>query len=214
MRLSHVGWDHGAIEIARRLADAFGAPLHAGRYSRLWVDLNRAEHNPAVVPHVAFGADVPGNVSLSAADRENRIRRDHRPYREAVQRDVHRRIELHGRCLHVPVHSFTPELNGNRRPYEVGILYDPAHALESKLAQLLLGQLRDAGIEVRLNEPYLGTDDGIATWLRGVFAPDRYAGVELETSHAVTESPGGIERVSTALIAALPKLLEALQPRV
>ena len=43
---SHRGWDPGTLDLARRLAAAFGAPLVAATTTRLLVDLNRSPHNP------------------------------------------------------------------------------------------------------------------------------------------------------------------------
>lgn len=209
VRLSHVGWDHGALEIARILAARWGAPLHTGRWTRLHVDLNRSEDNPAVVPHVAFGAEVPGNHGLTEAGRLERVALHHRPYRDAVLADVRAAVAAHGRCLHLPIHSFTPELDSKKRPYQMGILYDPARALETRVAEILLEGLRAAGFDVRPNEPYAGTEDGIATGFRGLFTDAAYAGVEIETSHAVTEASGGVERVGEALAALGPRLLGA-----
>jgi len=39
---SHRGWDAGALELGRQLADAFGVPLHVATTTRLLVDLNRS----------------------------------------------------------------------------------------------------------------------------------------------------------------------------
>jgi predicted N-formylglutamate amidohydrolase len=207
VRLSHVGWDHGALPIAETLARNWAAPLHAGRYTRLFVDLNRSEDNPAVVPLVAFGAEVPANRRLTEAERRERVHTHHRPYREAVLQEVRHAVAAHGRCLHLPIHSFTPEMNGSRRPYELGLLFDPARPFEAAVAERLLALLRAERLKVRLNEPYAGTEDGIATWLRALLPDAQYAGVEIETSHAVTESPGGIARVSEALARLVPQAL-------
>jgi predicted N-formylglutamate amidohydrolase len=196
---SHVGWDHGALEIARRLAERLGVPLLAGASTRLYVDLNRAESSSGVIPAVSFGVEVPGNAGLTPEEREARLERVHRPYRRRLLEAVSLELAQAGRCLHVPVHSFTPELGGQRRQYELGVLFDPARAAEAALAEALLVGLQEAGIDARANEPYLGTDDGVTAWLRTVFPDPDYAGIEIECSHAVTEAPGGPERIAEAL---------------
>ncbi len=43
---SHRGWDLGALSVAKHLAQALRAPLIAGKFSRLLVDLNRSANNP------------------------------------------------------------------------------------------------------------------------------------------------------------------------
>ena len=45
---SHFGWDIGALELARRFATRLRAPLIACTISRLLVDQNRSESNPAI----------------------------------------------------------------------------------------------------------------------------------------------------------------------
>ena len=80
------------------------------------------------------------------------------------------------------------------------MLYDPSHAFEAELAERLMFQLRGAGINVRANQPYSGTGPAVCTSLREELAGKRYAGIELETSHAVTSANGGCARVAAAVV--------------
>jgi predicted N-formylglutamate amidohydrolase len=185
---SHVGWDPGALAVAKAIADGTGIPLHAGRWSRLVVDLNRASGSPGAVPASAFGVDVPGNAALSAEERAARLQRFHGPWREELRRSVRRGIEGSGACVHLSVHTFDGSLDARRADLEVGVLFDPARLWGRLVAEELLVSLREAGLEARPNEPYLGTEDGTTTWLRGVFAPDRYAGLELEVRQGLDEA--------------------------
>jgi predicted N-formylglutamate amidohydrolase len=202
---SQASWDHGAFEIAARIGEALGLPVHAGAFSRMYVDLNRPEHHPLVIPEVSYGVAVPGNVGLPAAERARRLEQLHRPYWDAVRRDCRARLLDSDGCLHLSSHSFAPELDVARRTYDCGVLYDPAAPFEAALAEGLLFALRGAGLDVRANQPYLGTEAALVTSLRGELGP-RYAGIELETSHAVTRRPGGCAAVADAMIAALERL--------
>ena len=197
---SQAGWDHGAFDIASRLSEACGLPVHAGAFTRMYVDLNRAAHHPDVIPTVSYGERVPGNEHLSDGDRQARIDLFHAPYWQAVRRDVEARLHDTGEVLHLSSHSFAPELDAANRTYDVGVLYDPSHAYESEIAEKLMFQLRGAGINVRANQPYSGTGPAICTSLRQELAGKRYAGIELETSHAVTRSTGGCARVAAAVV--------------
>jgi predicted N-formylglutamate amidohydrolase len=203
---SQAGWDHGALEIAAQWSEAVGLPVHAGAFSRMFVDLNRPIDHPDVIPAVSYGALVPGNAHLSAGDRAARLAMFHAPYWDAVRRDVTARLIDCGAVLHLSSHSFDPALDPQHRTFDVGVLYDPAHAFEAELAERLLFQLRAAGLSVRANQPYSGTGPAVCTSLRGELAGQRYAGIELETSHAVTHTAGGCARIAAAVV----PFLEAL----
>jgi predicted N-formylglutamate amidohydrolase len=202
---SQAGWDHGALDIATRLSEAVGLPVHAGAFSRMFVDLNRNPNHPGAIPEVSYGAAVPGNARLAAGDRAARIAQFHAPYWDAVRRDVTARIYDRGSVLHFSSHSFDPALDPAQRTFEVGVLYDPGHALEAQLAERLMFQLRGAGIDVRANQPYNGLGPAICTSLREELG-ERYAGIQLETSHAVTSRPGGCARVADVIAAFLETL--------
>ncbi len=206
---SQAGWDPGALEIAARVADALDLSVHAGAFTRMYVDLNRPADHADVIPVVSYGAPVPGNARLSAGDRAQRIASFHRPYWDAVAHDVRARLVDPGRCLHLCSHSFDPELDPAGRRFDVGLLYDPAHELEARIAERLLFGLAAAGLAVRANQPYRGTGPAIATALRGELGP-RYAGIQLETSHAVVEMARGCERVADALAALLEELRDGV----
>ncbi len=200
IRLSQAGWDHGALEIAELVGEARGLPVHTGAFTRMFVDLNRSADHPDVIPVTSYGAAVPGNVALTAMDRASRLALFHHPYWEAVRRDVTARLREPGACLHLSSHSFDPRLDVPGRQFEIGVLYDPTHAFEAELSERLMFVLRGAGLEVRANQPYSGTGPAICTSLRAELLGRTYAGIELETSHAVTQRPGGCARVAAAVL--------------
>lgn len=203
---SQAGWDHGAFDIASRLSEAVGLPVHAGAFTRMFVDLNRPADHVDVIPAVCYGAPVPGNAHLSAGDRAARIATFHAPYWDAIRRDVAARLVDCGAVLHFSSHSFAPELDPTNRTYDTGVLYDPAHPFEADLAERLMFALRSAGLSVRANQPYSGVGPAVCTSLRVENAGKKYAGIELETSHAVTRSTGGCARVAAAIAPFLESL--------
>jgi len=203
---SQAGWDHGAFDIASRLSEAVGLPVHAGLFSRMFVDLNRPPEHADVIPMVCYGAPVPGNTHLAPSDRAARIETFHTPYWNAVRRDVSARLIDCGGVVHFSSHTFSPELDPVNRIYDVGVLYDPTHAFEAELSERLMFQLRAAGLNVRANQPYTGTGPALCTSLREEYRDKRYAGIELETSHAVTNTAGGCARVAAAVVPFLESL--------
>lgn len=206
VRRSQAGWDHGAFEIVEQLGEALGLTVHTGAFTRMFVDLNRPANHANVIPLISYGATVPGNALLTPGDRAARIAMFHTPYWDAVRRDVAARLHNGGSCLHFSSHTFDPALDPAQRQFDVGVLYDPAHAFEAELAERMMFALRAAGLEVRANQPYNGVGPAICTALRIENAGKRYAGIELETSHAVTYTPGGCARVAAALLPFLVSL--------
>lgn len=204
---SQAGWDHGAFEIAARLGEGLGLPVHHGAFTRLFVDLNRPPAHADVVPTVCYGAVVPGNRALAAAERDRRIADFHKPYWDEVRRDVRARLTDRRGCLLFSSHSFSPELDPAKRTYDCGVLYDPTHAFEAALAERLLFGLSAAGLSVRANQPYGGTGPALCTSLRAELRDRPFAGIELETNHDVTMAPGGCARVAAAVL----PLLEAIR---
>lgn len=180
---SHVSCDRGSREIATRLAAALGAPLHLGSFSRLVVDLNRMEDNPAVILAETYGVRVPGNEGLTDEAREARIARWHRPYRDAARADAERLAEAGG-CLHLSIHSFDRAVDPPRRQFDAGVLFDTEREPEATMAAALAAALAARGVDTRLNEPYAGVPEGLTSWLRGQIAEERYVGIEIEACQA------------------------------
>lgn len=181
---SHVGWDAGALEAADALGRALGVPVLAGRWTRLWVDLNRSASEPAVIPTRSFGVDVPANAIPEHA-RQQRLARDWHPWRAEAAKRIAQAIADHGAVLHLSVHTFTPELDPAGRTFPLGVLFDPARRAEQAVADRLLSAVPEG----RANQPYAGTDDGHTTALRRDFPDPAYAGVELELNQALLGTP-------------------------
>jgi predicted N-formylglutamate amidohydrolase len=151
----HIGWDPGAAAIALRLAERFDAPALLSGYSRLVVDCNRYPHDPASIPEVSDGRAVPGNRGLPAAARAARIAALFDPYHAAIAA----RLDAFERRGVVPVvisvHSMTPRLAGQDRPWPVALSW----RFDARLAPALIEALRAGGVATGDNEPY-GLDPG------------------------------------------------------
>lgn len=195
----HIAWDPGALRIARRLAEVFDAPLHAGEYSRLVIDLNRTVGNSRLVRRRSDGHRIPFNRGLTDEEVRRRIERYYLPYRNAVSADVARIIEQQGRCVHLCIHTFTPVLAGTVRGNDIGLLYDPRRRPEARLVR----ELRDAlsartGLVVWLNRPYSGTADGILPRIREVHEAEAYVAIELEVNQNFAGDPDALDDIAAA----------------
>jgi predicted N-formylglutamate amidohydrolase len=201
---SHRGWDPGAAHLAHILStpdpgprtSALGfrptvpcplspvpsppAPCLLGTASRLLVELNRSPNHPQLWSE--FSRDLP------ASEKDAILRELYAPFRRAAREAInHLAGPDQAPVFHLSVHTFTPELDGEVRTAEIGLLYDPARPLEVRWADAWACALAALAPEwrVRRNYPYLGTDDGHTTHLRTQFSPGAYAGLELEVNQAL-----------------------------
>lgn len=185
---THRGYDPGALKMAQDLAAAFAAPLVASTTSRLLVDLNRSIGHPALFS--ATTRDLP------PAQRAQILDRHYRPYRNAIDAAAEKLLAGGRRLIHLSSHSFTPELDGELRTADVGLLYDPARPGEAALCgrwKAALADLAPAGfgpLRVRRNYPYRGQGDGLTAHLRKRFPPEAYLGIELEINQAIVFAGG------------------------
>jgi predicted N-formylglutamate amidohydrolase len=151
---SHIAWDLGAAELTRGLATALDASCVLQTYSRLTIDCNRPLGTKDSIVRSSGDTPVPGNQRLSPAGAEARARAIFRPYHDHIRRELDWRArDRRPTCL-VAVHSFTPVLLGQDRPWHAGVLYR-----DDRLAGPLLRLLRqERGLIVGDNEPYAVDD--------------------------------------------------------
>jgi len=194
---SHRGWDPGALGIAQRLAHELHAPLEASVTSRLVADLNRSETNPTLFSE--YTRELPD------PDRARIIAELYRPYRLRIELGMHDRVARGDRILHLSVHTFTPELNGERRAFPAGILFDPGRDPECGMARAWIDALRGrpGDPDVRENQPYLGTDDGFTTHLRARLDAGAYSGMEIEVRNDLVRERARQDEWGTRLARAL-----------
>jgi predicted N-formylglutamate amidohydrolase len=151
----HIAWDIGAGALGEALAARLGATYIRQRYSRLVIDCNRDPARPDAMPEISDRVPIPGNAALDAAARAARVGEIFEPYHARIAAELDGRS---GRTVVVSVHSFTPVLNGEARPWRFGVL----HLGASRFSAAMLARLRAAfgGDLVGDNQPYSmdGTD--------------------------------------------------------
>jgi predicted N-formylglutamate amidohydrolase len=205
---SHRGWDPGALGIARCFVASLGfEPLVASssrleaRTSRLVVDPNRSEDSPSLFSEVTR--------ELPLADRKRILADHYHPYRDWVHDAVRESVDKGICVMHISVHTFDPVLGSDRRDFDAGILFDPGRALEAAVAREWIASLRagPACIDVRENQPYLGTDDGVTTSLRSMFPPSMYVGVEVEVRNDLVRESDEQDQWGSRLAASLLRVL-------
>ncbi len=78
--------------------------------------------------------------------------------------------------------SFTPELDGQLRNADIGLLYDPHRTGEVELCRQWQGclQAKAPHLKVRRNCPCQGKAGGLTSHLRRRYPPAAYVGIEVE----------------------------------
>ena len=94
------------------------------------------------------------NRGIDEAERVRRADRYYRPYHDAIDALLARRLGAGQPTRLCSVHSFTPSYLGRTRPMEVGVLFDVHH----DLAWHLEGALSEEGFDSVLNAPYSALD--------------------------------------------------------
>ena len=199
----HIAWDIGAGDLTRALARLFDAPALLAGYSRLVIDCNRALTDPSSILAASDGEVIPGNRRLTSIERELRARSFFEPYHVAIALKLD---ELRRRRAGPPlisVHSFTPVMGSEQRPWHVGVLWDR----DPRIAVPLLERLRQVeGLEVGDNLPYSGRHPADYTIARHAESA-RLPHVCLEIRQDELESAAGVERWARILVEALGPIL-------
>lgn len=173
---THRAYDIGAVLVFRRLVK-FAKPefFCEGKFSRLFVDLNRTITNKSAFSDYLRNNE---NAKAEAATYWNE-------YRAAIEAFIRKSLRQAQRpeaaIVHLGIHSFTPVLNGKVRNTDIGILYDPTRPQERAYANVIKAEIKRLypAMKVRFNYPYKGTSDGLTTTLRKKFGPG-YVGIEIE----------------------------------
>lgn len=195
----HIGWDIGAADLTRALARRLGAAAVLDHCSRLVIDPNRRPGSATSVPAVSDDCVIPGNQGLDATDLRERAGRYFLPYHRAVAR----RIAAFRRAGRDPaiisVHSFTPRMNGEDRPWQVGVLW--RH--DRRIADPVLERLRARGdLVVGDNQPYSGLGEfGFTVEFHA--QRTRLPHVMFEVRQDEIDTPGKAERWADILADAL-----------
>ena len=198
----HIGWDIGARDVQRVLARELEATAVWSRVSRLLVDANRTPYEESLIPVQSDGVVVPGNAHVSAADRKRRIRLYHEPYHARVNQILERAIgAAPGNVRLLSLHSFTPQMDGRVRDFDIGVLFDAHVPLARAFGRALVREK----FSIRYNEPYSGYD-GL------IYAPKRHGEahdvpyVELEINNRLIRTPAAAGRVGRRIARALRTL--------
>ena len=151
-RIRHIAWDPGALAVSMRLTQLLDAPLVHATTSRLIVDCNRFTDSDGLMPAISEYTEIPGNRTITAAEKAERIARYYVPYHDAIDRLLDARKAAGLETILVCMHSFTPTFKGVARPWPIGILPAPDDRYSRALFDAL--QAEDLTMNIGWNEPY------------------------------------------------------------
>ncbi len=210
--MRHIAWDIGVADLSRQLCAALDAPLFLAGYSRLLIDCNRPIGVPTSIPAISETTTIPGNLELTAQQRQSRAERFWHPFQTAVAAHLDARQAAKRPTLVIGVHSFTPVFKGFVRPWQAGVLYEPhiqAGDPQRVLGAELLAALQGVDIAIEANQPYQISDSSDHT----VPVHGRARGLPaclIEIRQDLLADAAGIESWANRLIPALVKISRPL----
>lgn len=147
----HIAYDVGAGAVTERLAWLLDAPAILHGASRLLIDPNRTLDDPTSICAISDGTVVPGNRSVTPAERLARAERFFHPYHQAIDQALAGFTE---RGIQVPVmaiHSYSPVYKGATRPWEIGVLWMRENPFSRGMIEAFA---RRGDCQVGDNQPY------------------------------------------------------------
>lgn len=200
---SHRGWDPGALEIADFFSKSLQIPVFTYPFTRLLIEPNRS------IGHLHSFSEFSN--SLSNDEKTKLIQNFYLPHRNRIEDKVAKLVNKGRTVIHIGIHTFTPELNGVPRNFDVGLLYDPKHQLEKEFCKHWKNNLSliSSDLKIKMNQPYKGSSDGLTTYLRKKFGSTQYLGIELEVNQQLYfEETQYFENLSDWLIQSFKKTVE------
>jgi len=155
---SHIAYDIGAKKLTKILSKQFSTNAILGKYSRLFIDLNREENHKNLIPMTSDTIKIPNNISLNKKEHKYRTNQFHKPYHKKLSNIL---LEMDKKFLCktslICIHSFTPSLTDKiKRPWEIGLLYREDQSLYKPIIKSLK---KSDTFKIGRNKPYSGFDD-------------------------------------------------------
>ena len=204
---AHIAWDPGALGLSRALAKHLDAVLVHAPVSRLIYDCNRAPDMPGAMPTRSEIHDIPGNKTISAADRAARTAAVYVPFHNGLRGVIAERIALGLAPVIVTIHSFTRLYHGQPRAVEFGVIHDA----DDHFARAILAAAQaKTQLRSELNAPYSAADDVTHT-LRLQATPYGLPNAMLEIRNDLIASPDAEQRMADMLAPVLNMGLVEIQ---
>lgn len=183
----HIAFDIGIEPLTRRLAELLGVPAVLANFSRLLIDPNRGEDDPTLIRQLYDGTIVPANYPLPESERQYRLATFYRPYHAAVGAMIAAVQEQTDAAPFIfSLHSFTPIMRGQQRPWQAGVLWDQDPRAPVPLIEMLS---RETNLIVGDNEPYDGALWGDTMYRHAIVHGFAHALIEVRQD-LIGDAPG------------------------
>uniref|UniRef100_A0A2A4YQJ8 N-formylglutamate amidohydrolase n=1 Tax=OCS116 cluster bacterium TaxID=2030921 RepID=A0A2A4YQJ8_9PROT len=199
----HIAYDIGVKEFTLRLAKKLNVPAVLGKFSRLLIDPNRGMLDPTLVMRVSDGKIIDGNRNITDAGKLERIERFYKPYDAAITSMIDEFESFEVAPTLLAVHSFTPYWRGNKRPTEVGLLWNEDQAFTTRIVDALRNT---TDYVVHENVPYRGGMPGDTMDRHGLDKGLEHSLLELRQDYMATEA--GIDEWVDIFAGILPQIVK------
>ena len=148
----HIGLDIGVFSTSHWMAHFLGAPLIGQAYSRLVIDCNRRTDTPDSILTNSDGIRIPGNEALEQHERTVRKDDIFVPYHQEIENLLQECEQSNGYpSALISMHSFTRQLNGRKRPWDVGVIFAETSEIGHRIHHALCAYNE---LKVGYNVPY------------------------------------------------------------
>lgn len=147
----HIGWDIGALKVAKKISKNINCTLIHSGYSRLLVDCNRSLKSKGAFLTKSEDIIIPGNIGISRKEKILRSKRYYFPYHNQIQKFINQSLKSNMVPSLVAIHSFTPVYLGKPRKWHIGIL----QRSDQRLSSLFIREIKkNKNIRLGINQPY------------------------------------------------------------
>ena len=202
----HIAYDIGALEIGKYLSKSLDSVAIASGFSRLVVDVNRFPNDPTAFLEVSDNVVIPGNANLTDTDRQQRLHSIFWPYHVEIWRQINQRRYHTQKIAYLNIHTCTDQMNGQFRPWEIGVLWDRDQSISAPLIEVLRKQ---TDLCIGDNKPYSGASPkGYSVATHAEFF--QFPHVTIEVRQDLVQTSKGIARFSDILTKAFQAILPNL----
>jgi len=147
----HIGWDIGALKVAKKISKNINCSLIHSCFSRLLIDCNRSLKSQGAFVKKSEDITIPGNKNVSKKEKLLRAKKYYSPYHDQINKIIKKKLNDKIVPILVSIHSFTPIYFGKSRPWHIGLL----QRKDQRLSSIFTKEIKkNKKIVLGINQPY------------------------------------------------------------
>lgn len=147
----HIGWDIGALKVAKKISKKLNNTLIHSGYSRLLIDCNRSLKAKGTFLKKSENIIIPGNKNILLKEKKIRSIKYYFPYHKEIEKFINQSLKKKVIPIVISIHSFTPIFFGKKRKWHIGIL----QGKDTRLSSIFIKDLKKyKNIITGINQPY------------------------------------------------------------